>query len=157
MSPGVYDNLSRTCQTSHFTEEIARRIALLASLKIALIDNKTTAEGLSSTTLIGELESPFFSRWYIHCQFGNITTIDQVATVFGLALPWHPSVVLTAITGRLSSEAAHYVHVINRTGSTRFVALDDQDLQWIGNDQFRFSTIVEQKSRMNSVRNAWTF
>jgi len=148
--------MTHTSRTPHLTEELARRLALLASLKIAWIDNKTTAGGFPSTTVIGELERPFYSRWYIHCQLGSMTTIDDAATAFGLALPWQPSVVLLAINGRLSREAANYVNVVNQTGSTRFVAIDENDLQWIDNDQSRFGEIMEQKSRLNSVRNVWT-
>ena len=139
-------------QTPTATEEWARHLADLASLKVIRLESGTTANGAPFTAAIGERAQPFFNRWYLRCQSGDAVSIDDAATVFGLALAWQPSVVLLALTGRLSTEATRYVSEVNRTGSTRFVVLDGDDLRTIGSDPSHFRTVLEHKSRPADAR-----
>lgn len=136
-------------------DDLARRLAHLASLKLIRTDNGTTAGGSSWSSAIGEREQPFYSRWYIRCQIGNMATIDDPATVLGLALAWTPSVVLLAITGSLSPTAIDFVLDVNQSEATRFVALDGEDLRWIGSDPVRFSSILERRSWPDGKRTPW--
>jgi hypothetical protein len=127
--------------------ELVGDIARLASLQIVAREAGQTANGQQWASAIAEGSIMVFSRRYIRCQIGGMSTVNEVASILGLAFLCTPSVVLIAVTEKLSDESTNFIARVNQVSSFMFVALDGSDLREIARERSHFGSILARRSR----------